>query len=306
MFSQITIALKNAIKWLYSKRMYFNPLDPQFDEKQAHKMFSELQFILSELSKTIMLWDIKTQKYIRELQLFSRNIICNPEYYELLQKYPSRFRMYGMASLYFLSYWKSEDTDFIQNVIRKTYSIAYSISPETPPFRMMEIIYCICGNNYYLNDKEYEYSMLDRYAEFSILNTSYDVSNYTIFDEYAITHSIFYLTNMGERSIDFDKFHNLEDCLYALAYKNLLVDDLDLLGEYVIDICCCKLNNSLLLQGLLNYILNNQRQDGIFPAPLRGRTSDEVIIDNSQYVIRHYHTTLVCILALSIYVRQFQ
>lgn len=305
MFSQISKALKNAIEWLYSQRIYFNPLVLHCDEKQAHKMFSELQFILSELSKTILLWDVKTQKNIRELQLFSRDIIYKPEYYELLQKHPAHFRMYGMASLYFLSYWKAEDVSLIQDVIRKTYSTAYGISPETPPFRMMEIIYCICGNNYYLNDKKYEYSMLDRCAEFSILNTSYDVSNYTVFDEYAITHSIFYLTNMGERPINFDKFENLECCLYALAYKNLLANDLDLLGEYLIDLCCCKLNNSQILQSLLNYILNNQRQDGVFPAPQRGRTNDEENIDNIQYVIKHYHTTLVCILALSIYVRQF-
>lgn len=306
----ISIAINRSLNWLYTNIYYFDPINLKCSEKQAHKMFSELQFLLSELSITLSTWDLRTQHLIHKFQTFSRNIIFSPTYYEQLQRYPAYFRMYGMATMYFLSYWKDEDTYLLQEVVKKTYNIAFNISPETPPFRLMEILYCIHRNNYYLNDKKFDFSLIDNHAKKSILNSQYDLANYTVYDEYAITHAIFYLTNMGERKINTSDYCNLESCLTILACKNMYAKDLDLLGEFVIDICCCNLQTNFILQKLLDFIVSNQQADGVFPAPLRGSLQDneyskEKEINEKQYFIRNYHTTIVCIMALSVYSRTF-
>lgn len=302
----ISSKMQPAVLWIFKNIDLFNPIEPRYDEKQSHKMFSELQFTLSELHLTYNRWDPVTQKLIDELKKISKNIITSPLYYEQLQLHPSMFRMFGMAAMYFLSYCTDDDTCIVQDIVKKTYKTACNISSEAPPFRQMELAYCIYNNNHFLHNTDFNYNSIARIADLSILRSNYDLANFTIHHEYPLTHAIFYLTNMGRIKVNVSDFPNLEESLNILACKNILNSDLDLLGEYLINLCCFNINNQI-LKDSLQFILSNQKSDGIFPAPIRDRIQQPEIecTEIDKYVRKHYHTTLVCIIALSIYTRTF-
>lgn len=304
---RLSIAIGNSLKWVQGNIQYFDPIKKLLPEKQLHKMFSELQFFLSELMKGQMFLNREAQDILDELGSFSRRIILSPEYYEQLQLHPAKFRMYGMAAMYFLSYWKGEDIQTIKDVICRTCNTAFSISPEMPPFRKMEYLYCICGiPDLLYGNADFDPSLIEEYAQRSILCSGLDLANYSIHDEYAITHAVFYLTQMGKRKIIPDKYPNLKQCLLVLAIKNKYEDDLDLLGEYVIDLCICGCHGNENLLTLIDFIINQQRSEGFFSRPQRNYISNTRGTNyGSQNMdcIDNYHTTLVCAMALTNYLR---
>ena len=291
---QVIQSIEKSLQWIDSKKFLVNPLKHNYSNRESHKMFSELQFVMSSLCEIKDLLSNKSIRHIEEIVNFSKAIILDPRYYELVQKDTSCFRMYGVAVMSFLKCYNGIEVSFLKEIIQKSYDLSVNVSPEVLPFRKMEYYFSLLGLGIY--DDQGLLASIRTVANNSILASNFDLFNYSIFEEYAITHSVFYLTNMGKEPLEIEQFPGLSNIILVLLCKNMLQKDLDLLGEFIIDMCCCNIRHNL-LDVACRYIIKEQENNGVFLCPLRNNNVNLVDqTDIKHYFKANYHTTYVCLM----------
>ncbi|MGX6995240.1 DUF6895 family protein [Pediococcus acidilactici] len=159
---------------------------------------------------------------------------------------------------------------------------------ERTPFRMMDTKYSLNKAGIKDNLPSYE----EIYAE-TILGKGLSIYYLRPMTEYSITHTIFYLTDMGRTTKYNWLLHPKVNLLEKMMMECMLKKDLDILGELVL--CGIFLNLqsndkfvNTLKQGY-EYIEKSQDSDGSFPAPI-----DHKYFDRKKRFNERYHTTLVC------------
>ena len=118
---QVIQSIEKSLQWIDSKKFLVNPLKHNYSNRESHKMFSELQFVMSSLCEIKDLLSNKSIRHIEEIVNFSKAIILDPRYYELVQKDTSCFRMYGVAVMSFLKCYNGIEVSFLKEIIQKSY-----------------------------------------------------------------------------------------------------------------------------------------------------------------------------------------
>jgi hypothetical protein len=200
--------------------------------------------------------------------------------------------------MFYLNY---NSNKILEDILKRVYPIAIKISPELTPFRKMDLEYSLQLVDKLLDRNEIK--DMSSLAENTILGTDIDMINYTIDDEYAFTHSLFYLTDFGEKSISHKKQNIIEHSILTLCVKNMLIGDMDLLGEYIINILNLNIETGICKIAFME-LLKSQNRDGYFPGPERGKKHN--VKNNSKDLCRiNYHTTLVAIMAIIFYTKKY-
>jgi hypothetical protein len=293
-------ALKTSLKWINDNLEYFNPLSKMndLDIININKPYVELYLMLWVANRNKEFISEKSLHVIEKINKFAQNILVSPSYYEQILIKPENLRINGAAMMFYLNYNRNKT---LEDILKKVYPIAIKISPELPPFRKMDLEFSLQLVDKILDRNEIkDMSLL---AENTILGTDIDLINYTIDDEYALTHIIFYLTNFGEKSISHKKQGIIEHSILTLCAKNMLIGDMDLLGEYIINILNLNIETNI-CKIAFTELLKSQNRDGYFPGPERGRKHNAK--NNSKDLFKiNYHTTLVAIMAIIFYTKKY-
>jgi hypothetical protein len=295
--------INSAIEWVHQNIDLFNPLN-DINDKYTIKMFSELQLALLVIEREQEYLNEDSIKNVNKIISLSEQIILDPRYYEQVQLHPEAFRMYGASIIYYLSYRKNK---ILESIIQKTYEIAYDITPEILPYRKMDYEHCLSLADLYIVRPKQHFMSMAKLAENSVLNSSLDLLHFTILEEYSLTHAIFYLSDLGNKYVSIDICKKVENSISVLAMKNILNNDLDLLGEYIMSLCCIHSKLYTTLDYLLQQFLLCQSSEGSFLGPERNgkKIPNENNLDEptkrKNQVRYNYHTTLVAIMALTLY-----
>jgi hypothetical protein len=140
---------------------------------------------------------------------------------------------------------------------------------------------------------------MDELSKNSILRSALDILNFDIIDEYYLTHALFFLSDFGELTISDNIIddNKIQNTLLTLAAKNILSHDMDLLSEYIINLCNLNVRHDL-CNLALHILIKSQYGDGAFPCPER-KKKIKVAGDTKASVVRNnYHVTLVAIIAM--------
>ena len=174
----------------------------------------------------------------------------------------------------------------------------YALAMERLPFRYLDL-------HYTLDRLNCEHNLPDMgtlYAQTAVSQCP-PATCLDVVECYAITHTIFYLTAMGERDLEELLAPSRVTALRRLV-KNLLVimlweRDLDLLGEFLICARFMNCNWSHAIESAWQLIADFQRESGAIPRGSYG--GQDCNVDNLEWqkyeFIHCYHTTLVIIIA---------
>jgi hypothetical protein len=293
-------ALKKSLKWISDNLEYFNPLSKinDMDIINVNKPYVELHLMLWIAYRNKDFISEENLHVIEKIGKFAQNILLSPSYYEQILIKPENIRINGATMMFYLNY---NSNKILEDILKRVYPIAIKISPELTPFRKMDLEFSLQLVDKILDRNEVK--NMSSLAENTILGTDIDLVNYIIDDEYALTHSIFYLTDFGEKSISHKKRDIIEHSILTLCVKNMLVGDMDLLGEYIINILNLNIETNICKIAFME-LLNSQNKDGYFPGPERG--GKHKVKNNSKNLFRiNYHTTLVAIMAIIFYTKKY-
>ncbi|PXV60037.1 hypothetical protein CLV62_13225 [Dysgonomonas alginatilytica] len=286
-----------ALKWIYESLKYFSPLDNgAINDPNTNKMFNELHLFLFLAYRNRRHFTIENFEIVELISQFTEPILLNPRYYEQIQIDPHCFRINGSSIIFYLNYKNNRK---LESIIKRTYKTARDITPEIIPFRKMDLEYNLYLASSYLNKDGKDYAKMQNISKTSILASKFDLINFSISEEYALTHSLFYLSDFGERPIFTDNNDEIEHSLLTLTLKNILANDMDLLGEYIINLCNLNINNEV-CDIASKTLFKSQRKDGSFPAPKRSKRLQHGInhrVNQKDYVNQNYHVTLVALIA---------
>lgn len=293
---EIDRTIDKALSWIYENMQFFNPLADLAD-MYRQKMFAELQLVLLISNRNKQFLVESSKSLLGKLESFSEEIILSSGYYEQICLNLRNFRLFAVPVIYYLCFNKNKR---IERLINRVYMQAFSISPEYIPYRLLDIEHSISLSERYTGTKIAAKMQKDVYA--TILNSHYDIINWGIEEEYALTHSIFYITDFGNKQLPDDLKCNAVQNIPILCYQKVIEEDLDLLGEYVMNLC----NLNVLPQFRLDmykYIAEKQTQQGYFIGPRRkgmnklNESVSDLFIRKRNVVRNNYHTTLVAIMA---------
>jgi hypothetical protein len=293
-------ALKKSLKWINNNLEHFNPLSKinDMDIISVNKPYVELHLMLWIANRNKDFISEENLLVIEKISKFAQNILLSPSYYEQILIKPENIRINGATMMFYLNY---NSNKILEDILKRVYPVAIKISPELTPFRKMDLEYSLQLVDKVLGRDEIK--NMSSLAENTILGTDIDMINYTIDDEYALTHSLFYLTDFGEKSISHKKQDIIEHSILTLCVKNMLIGDMDLLGEYIINILNLNIETDICKIAFME-LLNSQNRDGYFPGPERGKKHE--IKNNSKDLFRvNYHTTLVAIMAIIFYTKKY-
>lgn len=296
----MSTSLEKAIHWVYRSRKYFSPFYADNDAMGA-KMFSELQLTLFLLNVNRHKLSDKAISEVEKLSELSYEIISSPKYYELIFSCLSFFRLYGAGAIYYLGY--AYDEVLFKTVKKATPFVRYNIK-ELQNYSRMDLEHLLMMFDSYVDGKvKYDSTQL---LQNSIIDSDLDIAFYSRLDEYSLTHSIFYVTDFGNNNIPVAVYKRIVYILQTMAYKNYFMNDLDLLGEYIMCLCFMHCGNGCLKE-LYAGLVSCQNRDGSFSGPSRDglrknskglkglyKRQKKIVLDN-------YHTTLVAIMAMVLY-----
>lgn len=299
-------SIKKALKWMQLNIDYFNPIE-DIESMMPNKVFIELHlmFFIAYRNKDIVPKDCMS--IIEEINRHTEKILLNPRYYEQLLLKPQNFRINGFAMIFYLTYCSNP---ILEETLKRVYPTYSNISSELIPYRKMDLEYCLQLADRYLGRNEYEKKDLSKIAKDSILNTNFDLLNYTYDEEYAITHSLFYLSDFGEKTIEEENIRQISHYLLTMCFNSILTEDMDILGEYIMNICNLNINSEI-CSIAFSELLKSQQEDGSFPGPNRkgfenlGKPDKNKNMSqlNKEYFMRNYHTTLVAVMASIFYMK---
>jgi hypothetical protein len=177
-------------------------------------------------------------------------------------------------------------------------------SPERPPFRTLDLIYG-------LNNIGYSSDLLHWKYALSCGSTSSikRVQKIDIHDAYALTHTIFYVTDFGRES-----YHENSDLLATIVFKLKqlswqaeAVDNIDLLSEYVLCFGYLNLIDDE-VRHFVDIIARKQRPSGCWdgPVPMNDALTELGIPKDLHEFYTNYHTTMLAWQAIKVESRERQ
>jgi hypothetical protein len=224
-------------------------------------------------------------------------LICeckNPSYAEMPRKRPSQALAIILPYLALRSC--GDKLAYYEGTLAKLRRWNYPGSIELVPYRVLDYEYFTWKSGW--RQKEPNWNSLYRRTSLGKAKT---LSYFSIDDDYAVTHTLFYLTDFGLRQLPLSKYEvdKINDVVNSLVIHYWRLCNWDLLGELLIVLELLHSSNSWIYSGASGSFQNAWLADGAVPPDCNG--NDTGTIANAEtsvnvlpeYFRRHYHTTLV-------------
>jgi hypothetical protein len=188
---------------------------------------------------------------------------------------------------------------FEPEIITRMLEIDYLMGMDRIPYRAMEMQYAF-GRIGLPNDLQ---QLAASFSETSF-GLKQRIERSSIDDIYSLTHSIFYLTDVGTRPMgslfSADEVERIRNYLYRLIVILIRVDNCDVLGELILCLHFCDFRprgtEETIYRSGIARMLRSQAPHGSIASTENVRLRD---INNEASFTELYHTTLVGALALS-------
>jgi uncharacterized protein DUF6895 len=189
------VVLDRALDWFVSNLELFDP----FMRDNAAEPDTSYAKPLLELACFCMLYNryaaLHRDQRIDRVASFIHSVWRRPEYRERLFRYPEMLLVYGMTWVALERYGLGEPAD--REVLQRVIDQGYATAVEKLPFRCLDLRCMLdCGG---FTHNLPSYASLYRQT---LLAKGPSVLYLTDTDVYAITHTIFYLSDFGSRSLD--------------------------------------------------------------------------------------------------------
>ncbi|GLV59272.1 hypothetical protein KDH_60990 [Dictyobacter sp. S3.2.2.5] len=294
---QIYHCYDQALDWLDTHRDLFDPLTEASDNPSSEIYLTKA---LGELGLLCMLYyrckegdvDPRIQRF---LQLIA-SVWEQPQYKERIVRRPDYFQIYTM--IYIILQQCNVIAEDYKAMIQRVIDQGYVTATETTPMRLLDRRHMLdCGR--------FQYS-LPSYEEIyhqTLLAHNPELVYVTDTDVYAITHTLFYLTDFGRAPCAILQGKHLAtvqwtiETLLGIYLRN---QNWDLAGELLLDCYCLHWYPDPLCQLALGAIRKHQLPEGSIPGPRYSQEQREKLdeTDSIHYCFEeNYHTTIVNALA---------
>lgn len=291
---QIYQCYNRALNWLDQYRELFDPLAVESDDPSEEIYLTKA---LGELGLLCMLYCRHAQGEVepriqRFLQLIA-SVWQQPQYQERISRRPEFFQIYTMIYIVLqqCNVINEESKQFIQQVIDQKYVIA----AETTPMRLLDRRHMLdCG--------KFQHSMppYEEIYRYTLLAQTPELVYFTDTDVYAVTHTLFYLTDFGRTSspvLQGEHLTRLQWIIEILLGLYLRHKNWDLVGELLLDCYCLHWYPAVVFDLAWETIGNNQLAEGAIPGPRYSQEQQEKLEDDTarkHYSFEeNYHTTIV-------------
>lgn len=292
-------ALEQALDWLVHHLHCFYPQHPYVRNSPLFdiKPFSELVFLCNYLLRDAT-W--RSDARVKEMARFSQTALSADEISGLAHHDPGGIIMLAyVAQLERLTGRSTHpEADHVQGQLRRMVASGMPdlLHRARVPFRVLDLRYSldVAGIESYLPSLSALYSQTAAAKAPNLVYLSEA-------DMYSITHTIFYLTDMGHRSSDdVAPTSNHHLCRLVRHLLGIVVRqrNFDLAAEFLMCHHFLRMSLSTVSLAAWQILLSAQHADGAFPSP----TFDPVEIGDlppqkqEAYGFLHrYHTTLVCV-----------
>ncbi|MFL5693849.1 MAG: DUF6895 family protein [Ktedonobacteraceae bacterium] len=284
----------NAFHWLDQNIEQFNPLK---DENDSNTLDIYQTKALGELGLFCMLYHRCTKGHleptVERFLCFIYNIWQHPEYQERIMRRPEYFQIQAM--IYIVLQQCNVINDSYKEVIQRILDQGYVTATETTAMRLLDRRHMLDCGKFNHNLPSYE----ELYKN-TLLAKTPPIIYLTDTDVYAITHTLFYLTDFGRCSapmLDGEHISTVRWIIETLLGLYLRRKHWDLVGELLLNCLCIDWHPEIIFETAWETLLKFQLPDGSMPGP---RFSEEQASKKEgeqkiQYCFeQNYHTTLVC------------
>ncbi|MDK7109008.1 hypothetical protein QP385_05465 [Lactobacillus iners] len=278
----------NAEKWIDNNIDYFDltVTRKNADDELKFKSFIELLFMFDifypknlftpDINKKIVKLEEKVVKNVS----FSSYFLNDPILVSGIQETITFNKNNQMISQY------NNEKQHFESMINGGLDI---LAPRTP-YRLLDSRYSMekAGLDNNLKSKEFYYNL-------TVLND--ENFNYLYLSDnsaYSITHTLFYITDMGREQPPYLDVTRINNILYTMLIFYLCKKNMDILGETLLSLFFVNLNlskmNKKLVLSSLKIIEKNQNEKGYIYSP---RHLNDDTLSQEQQFFENYHTTMV-------------
>jgi hypothetical protein len=297
---------EKAMGWVSQNAEAFDPFTkPQNSPDETRlKAICELLFLGVHMMRLQTPWSRQVSTLSKFLlQCFNSNAF-------LYESSTHRPPLIGSIALCNLSELSGLDPDRPRRLIESRLLTHYFWEGDMAPFRRMDMCYCLrsAGVNYLHPDLQELYRS-------TLLAQKPFLPGLELPDMYAITHTVFYLTDMiglssGELSVALpvEELNRIRKIARVLLGMCLRSANLDILGELLL--CAAQLEDTptYAMNMAWQRIAAAQHESGFVPGPefsykaLAQLASED---EKRSYIFeKNYHTTLVCLMTATLWYRQ--
>lgn len=285
-----------AMDWVINNLEYFDLQHNISNSFRWHlKTYVELVFLSNYLIRT-SLW--KHDSRLDIIIDFIKDTWEKSNLTELIHRDPD-----GLAGLAILAEFAREinyQDNSLSFTLEKFRRFNYIELLKKIPFRMMDLKYSLERAGIESNLPSYK-SLYNQ----TVAGKRASIPYMSTMDIYSVTHTIFYLTDMGNRPIEQilttkEKLY-LQKLVLQLLSVSLRQKNLDTAGELIM---CCRFldiskeneSNRLLFQTFWDLLKYSQMAEGSIPSPTYQPNNEEYSESENEYIFKHcYHSTLVII-----------
>lgn len=283
----------NCLKWISNNLNFF---DPRVERKYANnllriKSFTELLF-LENMFFPESAFKPSIHKKIIEM---SKEILTSLN----LNNFILHEHGFISASAVAQEFGRNNNIDlsFEKNVLQGMVDDKFDLLTTRSAFRKIDVKYSlnkaqVCSN----------YASFSDLAKNTILGKDFNYMYTNEISTYSITHSIFYLTDMGRKNIKGFNTKQILNKIFNLIPVYELERNLDILSEliissYFLNVLLNQVQEKM-IKDAISFISNYQKKDGAIPAP--GRIGDKYSCKEEEF-FACYHTTMVTLGAIFLY-----
>lgn len=306
-----------SLRWLNSEIHGFSLPDTAKPSGASVKALSELAIAYAWLvqcrNRLSPLANCATLE--RSLELWRRFIIgeCQKRpYAEAARRYPAQ--AFNLLVSYLALRSSGYRSTYHEETLRLVRRWGYPAVTETVPYRVLNNQYFLWKSG--LTRREPSWQTLYKRT---ILARAHCIVYLDRDDAYSITHTLFYLTDFGNRPLPLPDSEQtrINEIIEALLVHYWRTSYWDLVGELLINLECLNMGKSVCYTGSANAFQQAWLKNGAVPPhPVeskpdhvdptnneKGADEDKSADERTKFFWRHYHTTLVgvlyCALTLS-------
>jgi hypothetical protein len=296
----LRLAGGRSLQWLDRRLQTFSPCQGGYPEAWRLKAFGELALVFTYLQE----WRCLPLRYLRSWRAFIIDQLDDPAYGQLARKQPTA--AFAYLAPYLMLRSSGFRSAYLEDTMRMLTRRQLLTTAEMVPYRKLEREHALWKSGY--SRREPPWLQLARPTALlrsgNPLGWDDDVA-------YSITHTLFYLTDFGNRpgnltSRELQRAIAVVECLLIHYCRT---GNWDLVGELLVNLNCLSRADSPLHEAGAQRYRSSWRNDGAVPPHRRrGETSEEERSPppsehtpgkrkpSRASFRRHYHSTLVAVL----------
>ncbi|GHO83150.1 DUF6895 family protein [Dictyobacter formicarum] len=292
-FEQIYLCYDHALDWLDEHRELFNPLTDKSDNPSADIYLTKA---LGELGLLCMLYYRSKEGDVEpRIQHFLQLIFGvwqQPQYQERIIRRPEYFQIYTM--IYIVLQQCNVITEDYKELIQLVIDQRYVTATETTPMRLLDRRHMLDCGQFHHSLPSYE-----QLYHNTLLAQTPELAYLTDTDVYAVTHTLFYLTDFGRSSspiLQGDHLATIQWSIETLLGLYLRNKNWDLVGELLLDCYCLHWYPGTVFDLAWETIRKHQLPDGSIPGPRYSQEQRDKLDSTASihYCFEeNYHTTIV-------------